>query len=413
MSNYLTFLKDLVIISCSKLFDPDFYLFSYPDVQRSGINPLVHFVRFGSLEGRNPASFFNTTYYLSQNEDVQISGLNPFIHWILHGFYEDRDPSPNYSSPIKDGEFNHSHSLRAWLRSAFINSPKRKFTLKPSLKEISINEEKIILNEIYESFFGKPIDFNNPKTFNEKIQVYKLNYRKSLLTNLTDKLLVRDYVSKKIGNEYLVPIVGHYDKVDNIPFKLLPQKFLLKTSHGSGWNIFCWNRENFNWENAKLTLNYWLTQNYFLVWREWSYKNIVPKILVEELLLDDGANNFPTDFKIYCFNGQPKLVMVRIYENSVYKAIYFNTEWQPLPFRKAYPLYDQPIPKPNNFEEMMSFAKMLAENLPFVRVDMYIINNKIYVGELTFYPSAGFSKFNPPEWDEILGSYFDISMFYP
>lgn len=105
--------------------------------------------------------------------------------------------------------------------------------------------------------------------------------------------------------------------------------------------------------------------------------------------------------------------MIRIYENSGYKAIYFNTEWQPLPFRKGYPLYDQPIPKPNNLDEMMSLAKILAENLPFVRVDMYIINNKIYVGELTFYPSAGFSKFDPPEWDDILGSYFDISMFYP
>lgn len=238
MSNYLTFLKDLVIISCSKLFDPDFYLFSYPDVQRSGINPLVHFVRFGSHEGRNPAFFFNTTYYLLENEDVQISGLNPFTHWILHGFYEDRDPSPNYSSPIKNGEFNHSHSLRAWLCSAFTNSTKRKFTFKPSLKEISINEEKVIINELYESFFGRLIDFINPKTFNEKIQIYKLHYRKSLLTNLTDKLLVRDYISEKIGNEYLVPIVGHYDKVDNIPFKLLPQKFLLKKAMAQGGIFF-------------------------------------------------------------------------------------------------------------------------------------------------------------------------------
>lgn len=411
MISYFRLLKDFLIIFRSGLFDPDYYHYTNPDVYKAGINPLLHFLQFGHREGRNPSPYFDTKFYLSQNQDVEETAINPLTHWILFGRYEGRDPSPNYSSPMVVMEDSNKRFQKAWLQFNSLLNPKKREELLPTPREFSFIEDKTFIDKLYFDIFDKPIDYENPHTFTEKMQIYKLYYRNQLMTKLTDKIQVREYITNKVGKEYLVPLIGHYEKFDEIPIKDLPQKFVLKTNHGSGWNIICWDKDNFDWDSTEIKLNYWLGQNYYWIWREWNYKDINPKILVEELLLDDH-NNIPTDYKIYCFNGQPKMILVRINENSEYKAIYYDMDWQRLPFHKGYSIYVQSFPKPKSYAEMIDVTKKLAQDFPFVRVDLYSVNNKIYVGELTFLPDAGLSKFHPPEWDNILGSFFDISMFY-
>lgn len=411
MNKYFRLLKDFLIIFRSGLFDPNYYLYTYPDVYKEGLNPLLHFIQVGFREGRDPSPYFETKFYLSKNRDVKETGINPLTHWILHGRFEGRDPSANYSSPVEKVEVSNSRLHKFWLQIISLINPKKRVDLLPIPKKFSLLEDKAFIDKLYVDIFGKPIDYKNPRTFTEKMQIYKLYYRNQLMIKLTDKLQVRDYIADKVGKEHLVPLIGCYDKFDEIPIKDLPKKFVVKTNHGSGWNIICWDKNDFDWDNAEFKLNYWLGQNYYWIWREWNYKNISPKILVEELLLDEN-NNIPTDYKIYYFNGLPKIILVRINENSQYKAIYYDMEWQRLPFQKGYSIYVKSFPKPKNYDEIIEVTKKLAQDFPFIRVDVYSFDNKIYVGELTFFPGAGFSKFHPPEWDEILGRFFDISMFY-
>lgn len=411
MTRIYRLLKDYLTIFRSGLFDPDYYHYTYPDVYKAGINPLLHFLQFGHQEGRNPSPYFDTKFYLSNNNDIEETGINPLTHWILFGRFEGRDPSPNYSSSQELENDSIPGCKKSWLQIIGLLSPRKRGKLLPIPKEYSFLEDKAFIDNLYYDIFGKSIDYDNPQSFNEKMQIYKLYYRNELMTKLTDKLQVREYIADKIGKEYLIPLIGHYENFDEIPIKKLPQKFVLKTNHGSGWNIICKDKDHFDWDIAEIKLNYWLGQNYYWIWREWNYKDVKSKILIEELLLDDH-HNIPIDYKIYFFNGQPKLILVRIYEDSDYKAIYYDMEWRRLPFHKGYSIYKQSFPKPKNLEGMIDATKKLTEDFPFVRVDVYSIKNKIFVGELTFFPGAGFSKFYPPEWDLILGVLFDISMFY-
>ena len=411
MNKYCQLLKNYMIINRSGLFDPDYYNYLYPDVYKSGINPLIHFIRFGWREGRSPSISFDTNFYLSQNNDVKKSDINPLTHWILHGLYEGRDPAPCYSSPIKNGEADKFELYKRWKQYISFIYQKKNVNLKPQLKDFSFRDDKKFIDHYYENVFGKTIDYIEPRTFTEKIQIYKLYYRKPLLTDLTDKYKVREYIREKIGNEYLIPLIGFYENPDEIPIKDLPEKFILKTNHGSGWNIFCWDNQKFDWGSAKLKLKYWLNLNYYRYWREWNYKNIKPGIIIEDLLLDCN-HQIPPDLKIHCFNGQPKMVECHINRLNDHRAIFLDMEWRKLPFNKSFPTYEKRIPKPKNLTKSIELAKKLSQNMPFMRVDTYLLNDKFFIGELTFYPGSGFSKFNPPGWDDIIGGWFDISSFF-
>lgn len=411
MKEFLKLLKNYVIINRSKMFDSDYYHFLYPDINKAGINPLQHFVRFGYLEERNPSIYFDTDYYLSQNSDVKNAEINPLTHWIMHGRFEGRDPSPNFSAPKEIQNARSKTLTKKWLDYFSIFVDKKYMTIKPEPKNFTLFEDKSFLDNLYENIFGKSIDYENPCTYNEKIQLYKLYYRKKILTQLTDKLRVRDYIAEILGKDHLVPLIGHYKKVDEIRKKDLPDRFILKTNHGSGWYIICRDKNNFDWGDAKLKLNYWLSQNYYYLWREWNYKNIEPQILIEELMIGNDQQ-IPTDFKIHCFNGQPKMVECHVNRFSQHETIYLDMDWQRLPFHKSFPAYEQMIQKPANFDKAVDIAIKLSGDFPYIRVDFYLVEESIYLGELTFYPGAGFSKFHPSKWDDIIGSWFDISSFY-
>jgi hypothetical protein len=257
---------------------------------------------------------------------------------------------------------------------------------------------------------GRKLNLNNPKRYNEKIQWYKLYYQDPLMTQCADKYAVRDYVTSKGLENILVPLYGAYDKVDQIDFDHLPDKFVLKTNNGSHTNILCDNKARLNIESTKNTLNAWLGERTTKAGREWSYYNIKPKIICEKYLEADNPDGL-VDYKFYCFDGQPYFVKVAIGTNdeSGPKNGIYNMNFEQTPYRrKEVERITSKIEKPKNFEVMCEIAAILSKDFPHVRVDLYNIDGSIYFGELTFYDTSGYQIFEPDEFDYILGDLFKI-----
>lgn len=267
-------------------------------------------------------------------------------------------------------------------------------------------KEKII--EQFTQQVGYIPNIDNPKSFNEKIQWLKLYYRNPLLTKCADKYTVREYVKEKIGEQYLIPLIGIYDNPDQIDFNKLPNKFVLKTNNGSGKNIICKNKKKLNIEETKSKLTEWLkpeNSHYFYSY-EWAYKDIKPKIICEEYL--ESKDGDLKDYKFMCFHGKIENIFVCTDRKNSLKVNFYDLNWKLLPFTRLYPNSNKKISKPKYFKKMVEIAEMLAKDFPFVRVDLYENKNNIYFGELTFYPGNGMEKFQPPEWDYKMGKFLSI-----
>lgn len=240
--------------------------------------------------------------------------------------------------------------------------------------------------------FKKSINLNNPKSYNEKLNWMKLYDRNPLYTKLADKLAVRDYVSERIGSEYLVPLLGVFDSFDQIDFSELPEQFVLKCNHDSGCVEICKDRKKFDVDAARKNITKALATNYFYSAREWQYKNIEPRIICEELLVD-SVYEVPIDYKIQCFNGVPCLFMVCInrYTEGGVKFCYYDLDWNYLNnINTLSPLDDPGVEKPQNLQEMIEIAKALSKGLKTARIDLYVVNGKVYFGEITFAGHGGF-----------------------
>jgi hypothetical protein len=264
---------------------------------------------------------------------------------------------------------------------------------------------------------GKTLDLKNPVTFNEKIQWLKLHCRCPEYTQMVDKYEVRKYVTKIAGDEYLIPLLGIWNKFDDIDFNALPNQFVLKCTHSSGGIVICRNKYSLDIEKVRAEIQEYLKINYFFYNREWVYKNVKPKIIAEKYMSDNSSVSL-NDYKFFCFNGIPKCLYANTdryggtmqKNNSIghginSKEVYFDLNWHALPFTRTDPRGDENIKKPYNFNLMLELCKKLSQNTKFLRVDLYEINQKVYFGELTFYPENGLSKFNPPEWDKIFGDW--------
>ncbi len=258
--------------------------------------------------------------------------------------------------------------------------------------------------------FSSELNLSRPVTFNEKVQAYKLQYRDPLLPLLADKFAVRNYVAKTIGEQYLIPLIGCYESVGAVPIQELPDKFIIKATHGSGWNLLCMDKRTFDWDSEKVKLDEWLHTNFYLRFREWAYKDIPPRIVIEHLLQDENGR-IPVDYKFFCFNGDPKLIQVDFDRHENHTRSLYDVNWKKLDVTFLYPDHPTPAPRPEDLDAMLSLAGKLSTGLPFVRVDLYKLPPKIYFGEMTFYPGAGFDKFDPPGWDELIGRNFDVSQF--
>lgn len=265
---------------------------------------------------------------------------------------------------------------------------------------LDIKAELIDWSKLY---LGRNFDIDNPIGFNEKIQWLKLYDNQSIKTKLADKVLVRDYIKEKIGEKYLIPCLGVWNSFDEIDWASLPERFVLKCNHGSGMNAIIKDKRDVNYNQLRNKFAHWMDINYaFLAGFEMHYSVIERKIVIEEYL--GGIDDDIKDYKFMCFNGKVKCSFVCSERHTDgLKVTFFDRDWNLMPFERHYPMSKEWIDKPDNYEKMIELAEILATPFKFVRVDFYEVNNKVYFGELTFYPGSGIEEFTPSEWDIIIG----------
>jgi len=259
---------------------------------------------------------------------------------------------------------------------------------------------------------GYDLDLESPKTFNEKLQWLKLNDRKPEYTTMVDKYKVREYISKTIGEEYLVPLLGVYNNANEIDFDELPNQFVLKCNHNSGGLCVCKDKSKLNIKKVKRDLNKALKEDYYLSGREWPYKNVERKIICEKYMEDEETQEL-RDYKFFCFNGKPEFMFIASERNKAdeeTKFDFYDMNFKHLDLINGHPNSKQEIKKPKNFEKMKWLSERLSANINHVRVDFYECNSKIYFGEMTFFHWGGFVKFKPEEWDFKFGDLLKISI---
>lgn len=268
-----------------------------------------------------------------------------------------------------------------------------------------IPDEKY-LSLLFKGRFGRRLDLEEPKSFNEKLQWLKLYYRDPMYTVMADKYRVREYIERAIGGEYLIPLLGVWDDAEDIPFDTLPDRFVLKCNHNSGKGMcICRDKRSLDIEKTKAELKEGLKEDYHLLWREWQYRDIPRRIICEEYLTDGTGSDELKDYKLFCFNGRVEfsyLCADRFKKGGLHLNVY-DRNWEPMPFKTQYPSTDEPIPKPENYEKMIALAEKLAKGIPLIRVDFYESNGRLYIGELTLCPGGGFDIYEPEEWDYKLG----------
>lgn len=269
-----------------------------------------------------------------------------------------------------------------------------------------ISDEKM-LKFAYWCHTGKKLNLETPKIYNEKIQWLKLNDRDPLYTMLVDKYSVRNYIEKNIGNEYLIPLLGTWDNVEDIDFDNLPNEFVLKSTHDSGGVIVCRDKAKLNITEAKKILKKSQKQNYFWGHREWVYKNVKPRIIAEKLMVDESGTELK-DYKFFCFNGKVKALFIASDRQTETKFDYFDKNFERINVRQKYSNSHREYNKPESFEKMIELAEKLSQGFKHLRVDFYDINGSIYFGELTFYHFSGWVNFEPDFYDEIFGEWLEL-----
>lgn len=271
-------------------------------------------------------------------------------------------------------------------------------------------DDKEYLERKYESIFNIKLDLENPRTFNQKIQWLKLYYRRPEFTQYVDKYEVREYIAKMLGEEYLVPLLGVWDNPNDIDFDKLPNQFVLKCNHNSGLGMcICKNKDALNKEQVINDLKKGLAQDYYLTGREWPYKNVRRKVIAEKYLVDESGVELK-DYKLYCFNGKVKLIMINSDRNKECstKADYFDADFNHLNMTWGYEQSNVVPSKPLYFEEMKMLAEKLSKGIPHVRIDFYIADNKVYFGEMTFFDGSGFDSFGDMKDAKMLGEWINL-----
>ena len=267
--------------------------------------------------------------------------------------------------------------------------------------------DKMYLSVMYLYTMGKEMHWDNPRTFNEKLQWLKVYDRKTVYTIMVDKYAVKQYVANIIGQEYIIPTLGVWNKFDEIDFENLPNQFVLKCTHDSGGLIVCKDKSKLDIAAARKKIERCLNRNFYYQSREWPYKNVPPRIIAEQYMEDSGSIDLK-DYKLMCFHGKVKCCFVCSERSERLKVTFFDNVWKKMPFERHYPASETPIVKPRNYEVMIRLAEILSDGIPFVRVDFYEINGKVYFGDLNFYPGGGFEEFKPEEWDYTLGSWIHL-----
>lgn len=268
--------------------------------------------------------------------------------------------------------------------------------------------DKMYLQQYYAQNMGYYMDFNNPKTFSEKLQWLKLYNRKPIYSKMVDKATAKKYAASIIGEKFIIPTLGVYNSFDDIDFDILPRQFVMKCTHDSGCVAICKDKSSFDIQNARNLIEEGLLRNWYLLGREWPYKLVTPRIIVEQFI-NDGGNELK-DYKFFCFNGKPVYCQVISNRSSEMAIDFFDEKWIHQPFHEPhnYPFCNKRIEKPVNYELMLVLASKLSQGHPFLRVDFYDVGDKVYFGELTFFPTNGIGGFDPQEWDYKLGQMINL-----
>lgn len=263
-------------------------------------------------------------------------------------------------------------------------------------------DDEAFVKIYYRLHTGRRLDLRDPVTYSEKLQWLKLYYRPPVMVSLVDKYSVREYVASRVGAEYLIPLLGVYDSPDAIELDGLPESFVLKPTHGSGWVILCRNKSEVDWPSVESRLRIWLKRNYYYHAREWAYRHVPPRIVCEALL-EDEAGRIPMDFKVFCFGGVPEMIQVDVDRFGDHRRDFYDTSWNRLPVELKYPASGRTLPRPSQLDRMLEVASALAAPFPVCRVDLYCVGSKVYFGELTFFPGNGVQSVRPVEYEFLWG----------
>ena len=256
---------------------------------------------------------------------------------------------------------------------------------------------------------GYSLNLDNPQTFNEKLQWLKLHNHKDIYTTMVDKYEAKNYVANIIGEKYIIPTLGVWNTFDDIDFSKLPKKFVLKCTHNSGRVVICKDKSFFDYSGAKKTLNKALMENFYLSGREWPYKNVKPRIIAEKYMEDESGYELK-DYKVFNFGGEPHIIQVDFDRFKGHKKNLYTTDWDFIEASINFP--NEPnriIERPKALNQMLDLARVLVKDIPFVRTDFYSIDNRLYFGEITFYPGSGYMTFSPEEFDRQLGDLIPLN----
>ena len=264
------------------------------------------------------------------------------------------------------------------------------------------------INRLYFKYSGRYPNLDNPVLFSEKMQWLKLHYRNGLMPIVGDKYEVRKYLKDRGFGYLLNQLIAVYDTIDAFSPSNLPEKFVLKATHASGWNFIVKDKKKVKWWIRKKHMNYWLHNDIEWNGRDWHYGEMKPRIICEKYLEDESGGLM--DYKFFCFNGEPRFLQVNIDRGlSTSTQNYYDLEWRLLPFGKSHPHNpNKIIPKPRRLDKMIELAKDLSAPFPFVRVDLYQSGGCIYFGEFTFFPCSGMPDFIPSDYDRIVGEMLDL-----
>ena len=259
----------------------------------------------------------------------------------------------------------------------------------------------------YFAHFKRLCNFKNPVSYNEKLNWLKLHDKNPLYTRIVDKYEAKEYVAELIGDEYIIPTLGVWDRFDDIDFDALPDQFVLKCTHDSEGLAIVRDKNKLDKAAVKAKIEAALEQNFYYIGREWPYKNVKPRIIAEKYM-EDHVDGELRDYKFFCFDGEPKALFIASERATSVKFDYFDLDFNHLDIKQKYPNADKPIRKPETFDQMIELSRKLSNGFPHVRVDFYEVDGKLYFGELTFYHFSGFMPFQPEKWDKVFGDWLKL-----